>query len=248
MTQLPPYPPESTWDYETQNSLGGPPARTSGMAIASLVCGIIAVFTCCTFLPGILAIVLGAVAMPPIRQGQARGRGLAVSGIVLGVIGVVLGIIVWIIVALSPATIPVQGRDVSAADRATLVSIGALEEGEQITLFCATGGFSIEDGGVVLTDERLVVYFGQGDIEECSLADIRAIMFTPAEDWYDDSDFVVETDDDTMIMFWIGADESGDRLFYRTLRRKVDQAREEAGKPLVEAEILDDSEFDDGDD
>ena len=59
-------------------------ARTSGYAIASLICGICGMATCCLFVPSILAIVFGAVALPAIRQGQTRGRGLAISGIILG--------------------------------------------------------------------------------------------------------------------------------------------------------------------
>lgn len=56
----------------------------SGKAIASLAMGIAAPFVLC--LAGVPAIVMGILALRDIRrsQGRARGRGLAVSGIVMG--------------------------------------------------------------------------------------------------------------------------------------------------------------------
>lgn len=72
------------------------PATTCGMAVASLVMGIVS-FTLFPFLPSILAVVFGHAARSSIRQSQGRlvGDGLAVAGLVLGYIGVgllVLGI------------------------------------------------------------------------------------------------------------------------------------------------------------
>lgn len=62
---------------------------TSGMAIASLVCGILGITTC-TFFPGVLAVVLGHMAMRRTdpANGDLGGRGLVVAGLILGYISV----------------------------------------------------------------------------------------------------------------------------------------------------------------
>ncbi|MFD3535381.1 DUF4190 domain-containing protein [Streptomyces sp. NPDC058664] len=63
---------------------GGPPRRTTnGLAVASLVSGIV----CC--LPP-LGLVLGLVALPQIRKKDQAGKGLAVTGIVLSVVSCLL--------------------------------------------------------------------------------------------------------------------------------------------------------------
>ncbi|WP_162181004.1 DUF4190 domain-containing protein [Terrabacter tumescens] len=59
------------------------PVGRNGLAVAALCCGLGA------FLPlvGVVAVVLGIVALNQLRSGFQRGRGMAVTGIVLGVLG-----------------------------------------------------------------------------------------------------------------------------------------------------------------
>jgi len=68
----------------------------SGMAIASLVLGILALVTFWTIFGGILlgliAIVLGVIALGRVRKGRAAGRGLAIAGVVLGTLGLLLSL------------------------------------------------------------------------------------------------------------------------------------------------------------
>jgi Domain of unknown function (DUF4190) len=73
------------------------PGRTSGLAVASLVLGILWLF----WIGSILAVVFGHAAVSQIKRssGAVRGRGLAVAGLVLGYLGVatlVLSIVVAI--------------------------------------------------------------------------------------------------------------------------------------------------------
>lgn len=69
---------------------GGPvsePPKTSGLAIASLVCSLLG---CCPIVTSLLGVILGGAAMVSIGGNPARkGRGLAVTGLLLGVIGLV---------------------------------------------------------------------------------------------------------------------------------------------------------------
>jgi len=71
------------------------PSRTNGLAIASLVLGIVWFW----WLGSILAVVLGYVALGQIERRNEGGRGLAIAGIVLGFVGIATGILVGILIA-----------------------------------------------------------------------------------------------------------------------------------------------------
>lgn len=71
-----------------------PPQRPgSGLAITALVLGIIGLLGSWFVLGaglGIIAIIVGAIALARIKGGRASGRGMAITGIVLGVISVLV--------------------------------------------------------------------------------------------------------------------------------------------------------------
>jgi hypothetical protein len=76
--------------------------KTSGMAVASLVLGIVGmVFV--PFVPSVLAIIFGAVGMSQINRsnGLLKGKGMATAGIVLGIISIAFMIIMVVWVGLS---------------------------------------------------------------------------------------------------------------------------------------------------
>ncbi|MGW7047231.1 DUF4190 domain-containing protein [Streptomyces avermitilis] len=62
-------------------------SRTNGLAIASLICGIVGVFFLSVIL-GPIAIVLGVVALR--QAGGKGGGGMAKAGVVLGVVDLIL--------------------------------------------------------------------------------------------------------------------------------------------------------------
>ncbi|MEE1836592.1 DUF4190 domain-containing protein [Streptomyces sp. SP17KL33] len=71
--------------YGSSSATSG--SRTNGLAIASLVCGIIGIFFFNVVL-GPLAIVLGAVGLR--QAGVKGGGGMAKAGIVLGVVDLII--------------------------------------------------------------------------------------------------------------------------------------------------------------
>jgi hypothetical protein len=82
MQQPPPYGQPYGYPY-------APPQRTNGLAIASMVLGILWLY----WIGSILALVFGYIAKNQIRQRGESGGGMATAGIVLGWIGVgILGI------------------------------------------------------------------------------------------------------------------------------------------------------------
>ena len=64
------------------------PVTNSGLAIASLVCGLLFCVPFCS----ILAIIFGILGIIQTKDGQRGGRGLAIAGLVLGLLSTVLSI------------------------------------------------------------------------------------------------------------------------------------------------------------
>jgi len=79
---------------------GYEPARTNGLAIASLICGILAIVPgCCCGLFGIplsiIALVMGIISISQINASQGRfvGKGLAIAGVSCGGAAIALDIL-----------------------------------------------------------------------------------------------------------------------------------------------------------
>ncbi len=66
-------------------------APTSGLAIASLICGIVALMTCMVFI-GIPAVICGHMALTAMNDSPTpiAGRGMAIAGLVMGYLGVLI--------------------------------------------------------------------------------------------------------------------------------------------------------------
>ncbi|MBF6350136.1 MULTISPECIES: DUF4190 domain-containing protein [Nocardia] len=71
--------------------------KSKGLAIAALVCGILAAISFCTIVGGILfgllAVVLGAIAAVKVRRGTGGGGVMAVIGLILGAVAIVAAIV-----------------------------------------------------------------------------------------------------------------------------------------------------------
>jgi hypothetical protein len=97
-SQMPPSGPTGPMSYQAPP----PGAQASqGMAVGSLVCGILSIVTFCGWylsIPlGIVAIVLGQMAKGKIARGEAGGAGLAKTGVILGAIGIALSVLITIL-------------------------------------------------------------------------------------------------------------------------------------------------------
>ncbi len=102
----PPPPPPSDYPPPPGNYPAGaqaPGGGGKGLAITSLVLGILGVVTFCTMFGGVilgaLALIFGLIALLQSRSGRAGGRGMALAGLVLGAIGLagslVMGWYLW---------------------------------------------------------------------------------------------------------------------------------------------------------
>lgn len=75
---------------------------TSGMAIGALVSSLLGLTLCFCFIPSIVGIALGVVAMGQTKRTGEKGHGMALAAVIVGAVTIVLGIGVYIIGALAP--------------------------------------------------------------------------------------------------------------------------------------------------
>lgn len=73
-----------------------PSRNTNGLAIASLVCGVLGFSTC--GVTSILAIIFGHISLSQIARNDEDGRGLGIAGLVLGYVAVAIGVIILLII------------------------------------------------------------------------------------------------------------------------------------------------------
>jgi hypothetical protein len=85
LQSVPHAPPVPVYYGPTSSPMAG---RASGMAVASMVCGIVTWVSCFVFLglPAIAAIICGHLALSSINHSPVpvAGRGMAISGLVMG--------------------------------------------------------------------------------------------------------------------------------------------------------------------
>jgi len=87
----PPPPPPGPYGQQPGYGAGGAP-KTEGLAVASLVLGIVGLVGCIVVAP-VLALIFGQQAKSKISQNpMLAGAGMAQAGFVLGIVGLVLDV------------------------------------------------------------------------------------------------------------------------------------------------------------
>lgn len=71
------------------------PTKTNGLAVASMVLGIVWAF----YIGSILAVIFGHIALKQIDQRGDSGKGMAIAGLVLGYIGVGVCALLFLVAA-----------------------------------------------------------------------------------------------------------------------------------------------------
>jgi Na+-driven multidrug efflux pump len=100
-------PPAPVSEWQNQNLGANQPFQPSGasvgqnqtLAIVSLVCGVLSIICCFSFITGPAGLITGFMAKNKADQDPAQfgGRGLALAGMITGGIGTLIGILVIIL-------------------------------------------------------------------------------------------------------------------------------------------------------
>lgn len=97
-----PYAPQPYQQPSVQHHYygGGPPVtpRNNGMAITSMILGIVGVISCGAIVFSVGAIIFGHVAQSQIKRTRENGNGMAVTGLILGYLFLLIGLLYWIVV------------------------------------------------------------------------------------------------------------------------------------------------------
>ncbi len=119
---------------QIQASMGRGSA-TSGLAITSLILGILSFG--CSFFAGVPALICGFVSLSQIKQskGSLEGRGLAIGGIITGIVGLVFGLLLMISIAIP------------AIDAAKQAQRSAKSQLQIKQIFMACRGYASDHGG-----------------------------------------------------------------------------------------------------
>lgn len=109
-TPAPPSPPSDQNPYPYgyprpgdpgQGQPYGRPAARNGLAIASLILGILALATSWLTFPGIilgiLAVIFGGIALARARTDRVSNKGMAIAGLITGILAAVIGTVLVIV-------------------------------------------------------------------------------------------------------------------------------------------------------
>ncbi len=95
---LPAAPPLAAAPGAYSPHLGAAPQKTDGLAITSLVLGILSMI-CCGIVTGIPAVICGHIAIGRMKKDpNLQGKGLAMAGLIIGYLGIVVSVIYLIYV------------------------------------------------------------------------------------------------------------------------------------------------------
>jgi type II secretory pathway pseudopilin PulG len=104
--------------------------KTLGLAIASLILGCLFIIPCLGPICGIVAIILGIIALNTISKNQEtlKGNGLAIAGIVLGAVGTIIAIIGLLAAIAIPNLLRARTAANEASAQASLRTIATAAE------------------------------------------------------------------------------------------------------------------------
>ncbi len=94
---------QGQWGQQPAYGGGYAPAgpQASGLAIASLVCGVLGFFT--GGITAIPAVICGHLAWGETSSGRASGHGLAIAGLVLGYLLIIAWVVFWVFIVIAVA-------------------------------------------------------------------------------------------------------------------------------------------------
>lgn len=144
--------------------------QTSGMAVASMICGILGLLL---WLPCIPAIILGHLGLSAIKKsaGALGGRGMAITGLVTGYLMIAAIPIIAILAALAvPAfnAVQMQGNQMKAVNNAKQIVIGMKQYAAE------------HDGKYPATLDAL---FDEKILDDRKLLDFPLQMNVPGQGW-----------------------------------------------------------------
>lgn len=126
----------------------------------------------------------------------------------------------------TPSTAVVRGTSISAVNWELLVENGVLFDDEVVDYFYSYGVNSVLEGGSILTDRSVTMYFVDDEEElqiyEFMFTEIESIELVEQGDFWNDSTYrVVGLGENNWLNITLSVENNGDVNFIRALRRKI---------------------------
>lgn len=150
------------------------------------------------------------------------------------VFGLLLGLGVMTMTGFAPPTEIRSGQELHQNHVEKLVAKGVVSSRNEIEYFYSSGISSVLEGGVVLTDDRLIVYEEDNSNEEevliyqMPLEEVTKIEMTQKGDFWTDEIYLVSSDDPELWMkISLSVENSGHEAFIKALKAKsVDKVKD----------------------
>lgn len=128
-----------------------------------------------------------------------------------------------------PSTHVLAGTDVAADDIALLTETGVLLADEEVEYFYSYGLSSVLEGGSILSDRAVIIYFEDEDtnieIYELEFADIESIEQIEEGGFFSDSMYMIQgAEDDDWIIVDLSVEKDGHVKFIDALNSKIAQS------------------------
>lgn len=102
------------------------PPATSGLAIASMICGIVSFFV--WIIGSLAAIICGHIALSKIKKSgnQLQGKGMALAGVICGYLTLAIGVTVLTVAIVTPFMMHKQAKERATTDTQNAIEIHRL--------------------------------------------------------------------------------------------------------------------------
>ena len=102
------------------------PPATSGLAIASMICGIVSFFV--WIIGSLAAIICGHIALSKIKKSgsQLQGKGMALAGVICGYLTLAIGVTVLTVSIVTPFMMHKQAKERATTDTQNAIEIHRL--------------------------------------------------------------------------------------------------------------------------
>ncbi|MEE8288446.1 MAG: hypothetical protein V3R25_03430 [Nitrosomonadaceae bacterium] len=125
-----------------------------------------------------------------------------------------------------PSTRVVSASEIYTNDIATLRSNGVITTGDKVKYFYSQGFSSILESGNVLTQDRVILYLTDENKElqvyEISLNEITEVVLESQGDTFNDSVYVVNTNDpERWLKLYLSPEQKGDQKFVKAIRDNI---------------------------
>jgi len=128
-----------------------------------------------------------------------------------------------------PSTEVLAGNEVAAGDLALLTEKGVLLDDEEIEYFYSYGFSSVLEGGSILSDRAVIIYYEDEDtnieIYELEFSEIESIEILEEGGVFADSMYMIQgAEEDSWIIVDLSVENDGHLKFMNALNSKVAQS------------------------